>query len=193
MFVELWSLILTAYGLFWSLLPCSPPEVLSVHDVNTQQYVGTWYFITAAGSRVSDISQFTSMDSTVFNLQETRENGTLLLTGAIRIGDSCLSRMWIYHLDANKDYLDLEGHPDRRTSLWSGKWLNCPTCVLLLEKDLGHINDNMSRVMLYARNGSLSASVVNDFRSKMSCLGVTEFYSLPQEREYCQHNGTASA
>ncbi|KAG5843173.1 hypothetical protein ANANG_G00185680 [Anguilla anguilla] len=188
MFRMLCSLLLYVYGLFQNLFPCSAPQLLSVHHLNTQQYLGTWYFIAAAGSRPSDLEQFTSSDSTVFVLQEATKNSTHLLTGAIRIGDSCLSNAWTYHITPDKDYLDLEDV----CVLWNGLWLNCPDCILLEETDLGEIKDGINRVMLYARNGSLSTSVVKNFQAKMSCLGMIEFYSLPQEREYCQYDGMAS-
>ncbi|KAJ8341983.1 hypothetical protein SKAU_G00319110, partial [Synaphobranchus kaupii] len=185
MLAKLWSLVLYVYGLFQSLWPCPSPQLLSLHHLNTQQYVGTWYFIAAVGNRQSDISQFTSMDSTVFDLQRAKENGTLVITGAIRIGDSCSSKVWMYHVDPDKDYLVAEGWPNRRTLLWSGEWLNCPDCVMLQETDLGEIEDETNRILLYARNGSLSDSVVKDFQSKWSCLGMSEIFSLPQEKEYC--------
>ncbi|KAG7457524.1 hypothetical protein MATL_G00228160 [Megalops atlanticus] len=189
MFVEVSSFVTYVYWLFQSLFPCTPPQLLPTSHLNTQQYLGTWYFVAAVGGRQSDIGAFTPMDSTVFDLQEAKKTSTLRLTGAIRVGDVCVTRVWTYHLHPEKDYLEVEGRPNRRTVLWSGQWLSCSDCILLQETDRGEVQDEMNRVMLYARNGSLSTDIVKDFQAKMSCLGIKEFLSLPQKREYCPMDG----
>ncbi|KAJ8367674.1 hypothetical protein AAFF_G00313740 [Aldrovandia affinis] len=192
---KVWSLVLYVYGLFQGLWPCPGPQQLSVNHLASQRYQGTWYFIAAAGRRPSDIQQFTEMDNSVYHLQEATEDGTILLTGAYSLGHEsprCFTQAWTYHLLPDKEYLDLEGHPDRRTIFWSGEWLNCPDCIMMNELDLGEVEDKLSRIMLYARNSSLSSDIVQDFQSKWTCLGVKDFLILPRRREYCQLDGVTS-
>ncbi|KAJ8273821.1 hypothetical protein GJAV_G00105880 [Gymnothorax javanicus] len=188
MFDKFLALMLYLFNLLWF---CSLPTLVPVNQVEDKTpYLGTWYFIAAAGGRMLDIHSFPFMDSTVFDLQEMTDNQTLLLTGAIRIGDKCVSKAWTYHLHPDKEYMDLEGQPDLRTLMWSGLWLNCSDCVILQETKMGDPEDRINRMMLYARNGSLSETVVKDFESKLSCLGMSEFFALPQKRDYCQYNGS---
>ncbi|KAG9327940.1 hypothetical protein JZ751_012893 [Albula glossodonta] len=105
---KLWSLLLYASGLLEGLISCPPiPDVYEgLH--NPKPYLGKWYFISAAGYSEKDIALYRLMDSTVFYLQEAAENGTLLLTGAIRIGDNCLTKVWTYHVRPNDYLLDME-------------------------------------------------------------------------------------
>ncbi|XP_018596239.1 apolipoprotein M isoform X2 [Scleropages formosus] len=176
----------------WSLWPCSLPEILSTSSVNTKQYLGSWYFIAAVGVRESDVAMYKSMDNTVALLQEAIDANTLLLMGAIRVEDYCLKKNWTYHIRQGRKDLELEGRPERHSWVWSGQWLNCTDCILFqeLEPELEG-NTPLNRVLLYARNTSVSTELVRDFQAKTSCLGMKNFLIMPQEREYCQLDGAA--
>ncbi|KAI1902436.1 hypothetical protein AGOR_G00044740 [Albula goreensis] len=187
---KLWSLLLYASGLLEGLISCPPiPDAYEgLH--NPKPYLGKWYFISAAGYSEKDIALYRVMDSTVFYLQEAAENGTLLLTGAIRIGDNCLTKVWTYHVRPNDYLLDMEGRPELSSKLLKTPWLNHSDCIVLQETVLGE--GGLKRTMLYARNASVDADVVKRFQAKLCCNGMCENFILPQEREYCQMEGAAS-
>ncbi|XP_056143071.1 apolipoprotein M [Lampris incognitus] len=187
---EAWSVLLHVYGLVYqALVPCAVPELLAASSLNIQQYLGKWYFVAAVSSREADIHMFRGMDSTVFTLEETAVNNTLLLTGVMRIGDKCQNATWTYHIHPEREELVLAGKPERKTLLWSGAWLNCLQCIILQEtepplKDTD-TEDSLGRHMLYARQSMVDPAVVKAFQTKSSCNEMDAFVRLPQEKEFC--------
>ncbi|KAM9852061.1 apolipoprotein M [Aulostomus maculatus] len=134
------------------MVPCSYPEQLPANTLDLQAYLGKWYFKAAVSHREADIRMFRAMDNILFTMEETAKD-TLLLTGNMRIGDNCAKQTWIYHIRPDRDDLELEGRPQRRTLLWSGNWTNCPECIILQEieppLDETGTEDSLSRHMLY--------------------------------------------
>lgn len=53
---EVYSFLLFVNGWLGQLFtPCSQPVLLSTSSLNTQQYLGKWYFVAAAGVKESDV------------------------------------------------------------------------------------------------------------------------------------------
>ncbi|XP_064801606.1 apolipoprotein M-like [Oncorhynchus masou masou] len=188
---EVYSFLLFVNGWLCQLFsPCSQPVLLSTSSLNTQQYLGKWYFIAAAGVKESDVQMFRQMDSTVFYLDETSKNA-LLLTGAMRVGVHCIMKNWTYTIQSGKDDLTSEGRPELQTLVWSGEWLNCTQCILLqeIERHLDPLetHDTLNRFMLYARDSALlDNKVVTAFQTQTACKNMDRFVHLPQEKELCK-------
>ncbi|XP_026172939.1 apolipoprotein M [Mastacembelus armatus] len=174
--------------LYKAIVPCSFPELLPANTVNRQQYLGKWYFKAAVGHRETDIEQFKAVDNILFIMEETANN-TLLLTGRIRMGDNCIKKNWTYHIDSEKDELQLEGRPDRRNLLWKGKWANCSNCIIFqeIEPPLSETDpmDSLHRMMLYARQIDGDSEMVTTFLKNTACHNMLASVRLPQEKEVC--------
>ncbi|KAM4601357.1 apolipoprotein M [Polymixia lowei] len=187
---EVLSLFVYVYGLLSQALgPCSHPTLVPSSSLDTQQYLGKWYFVAAVSRNEAEVQMFREMDSTVFTLEKTPVNGTLLLIGAMRIGDKCIKQTWTYNIHPEKEELELEGRPSRRSLLWDGDWLNCSECIVLQEVEPPHNEteeeDSLNRYMLYARRSDVDPSVVKTFQMKSACEKMTAFVTLPQEKELC--------
>ncbi|XP_071386085.1 apolipoprotein M-like [Centroberyx affinis] len=184
---RLWSFLLYLYGLLYEVfIPCPVPDLLPANSLNTEQYLGKWYFIAAVSHREADIQMFRAMDSSTFTVDKTSVNGTLLMTGAARIGDKCLKQTWIYYIRPDSDYMEQEGRPVRRTLAWSGTSINCPQCIILqeIEPPLNETEeeDALSRHMLYARQSDVATEVVKAFQAASTCNGMDAIVKLPQEK-----------
>ncbi|KAF3692271.1 Apolipoprotein M [Channa argus] len=189
MFEEAWSYFLYFYGLLYqAIVPCSVPELLPANSVDSHQYLGKWHFIAAVSKREADIKQFKGLDSTLFILEETT-NDTLLLTGNIRTGDNCMKRTWTYHLHPESVGLELEGMPERKNLIWSGKWANCASCIIMQEIDpplnKNETEDSLNRYMLYGRQPDVDSEVVTTFLKNSACHKMLATLRLPQEKEIC--------
>ncbi|KAK2844971.1 hypothetical protein Q5P01_011630 [Channa striata] len=171
-----------------AIIPCSALELLPANSVDRHQYLGKWYFIAAVSRREADIQKFREVDSILFNLEETA-NDTLLLTGNLRMADNCMKRTWTYHLLPDSDGLDMEEMPERKNLIWSGKWANCASCIIMQEID-PPLNKNdtevsLDRYMLYARQPDVDSEVVTTFLKNSACHKMTANLKLPQEKEIC--------
>ncbi|XP_029928063.1 apolipoprotein M [Myripristis murdjan] len=187
---KLWSFLLCVYGLVHqALVPCPAPDLLPANSLNTQQYLGKWYFIAAVGFRDADIHMFRGMDSSVFSVEETSVKDTLQMTADMRVGDLCLKQTWTYYVRPERDDLEVEGRPTRRTLIWSGKWVGCPQCIILQEieppRSETEAVDSLSRHLLYARQSDVDPTVVAAFQENSACNNLTAFVKLPQTKELC--------
>ncbi|XP_076006310.1 apolipoprotein M-like [Genypterus blacodes] len=184
----MWSFLLSVCGLLsQAIFPCKVPELLPANTLNTQQYVGKWYFKAATSFKEDHIQMFKAMDNAVYTIEETAK-GTLLLSGSMRIKDSCVNRTWTYHIHPEREDMELEGRPQRRTLLWSGKSANCPDCIILQEIEPplsdAEAEDSLARSMLYARHSDGDA-MVKAFRANSACNGGPAFVAMPQTKEFC--------
>ncbi|XP_070823064.1 apolipoprotein M-like [Chaetodon trifascialis] len=165
--------------------PCSYPELLPANTVDQQQYLGKWYFKAAVSHKEADIHQFKALDNIWFTMEKTA-NGTLLLTGHMNMGDNCVKQNWSYHIHPERDDLELEGKKERRNLLWSGKWANCPECIIFQEIE-GPLSptdseDSLNRFMLYSRRSDVDAEVVTAFLKKAACQNMLASVTLPQKK-----------
>nr|QCP69322.1 apolipoprotein M [Lateolabrax maculatus] len=186
---EMLSCFLYFYSLLYqAIVPCSVPELLPVNTVDYQQYLGKWYFKAAVSRREADIHKFKALDNIGFIMEETA-NDTLLLTGLMRIGDNCMKNTWTYHIRPERDDLELEGRLDRRNLLWSGKWANCPECIIFQEVEPPlngtGTEDSLNRFMLYARQSDVDSEVVRAFLKNAACHNMLASVTLPQQKEFC--------
>ncbi|KAM8735283.1 apolipoprotein M [Acanthopagrus schlegelii] len=174
--------------LYQVIVPCSLPEQLFVKTINQEQYLGRWYFQAAVSNREADIQKFRQLDNLWFTLEKTA-NDTLLLTGHMRMGDDCVNQSWTYHIRPDRDDMVLEGRTFRWSLLWSGKWANCPACIILQEKEPplspSDSVDSLNRFMLYARQGDVNTAVVSAFVSNAACNNMSVSVTLPQNKEFC--------
>ncbi|XP_023262963.1 apolipoprotein M isoform X1 [Seriola lalandi dorsalis] len=181
-FLYLYSLV------YQALVPCPVPEQLPANTINRQQYLGKWYFKAAVSLREADIQKFKAMDNMLFSIEE-KANDTLLLTGNMRLGDKCMNQTWTYYINPERDDLELEGRPQRRSLLWSGKWANCSNCIIFqeVEPPLSQTDsvDSLNRFMLYARQGDVDPEVVTTFLKNSACHQMSASVRLPQTKEFC--------
>uniref|UniRef100_A0A3Q3IJU0 Apolipoprotein M n=1 Tax=Monopterus albus TaxID=43700 RepID=A0A3Q3IJU0_MONAL len=189
MLAEAWSFFLYLYSLLCQgIVPCSVPERLPANTVNRQQYLGKWYFKAAVSQRKADIQKFKAMDNILFNMEETASD-TLLLSGHMRMGDECINKTWTYYIHPEREDLELEGRPERRSLLWSGKWVNCNNCIILqeVEPPLNQTDteDSLNRYMLYSRQPSVDSEVVTTFLKNSACHKMLASVRLLQEKAFC--------
>ncbi|XP_047455433.1 apolipoprotein M [Mugil cephalus] len=188
MLKEAFSYVLYFYSLLHqTVFPCSFPELLPVTSVNRQQYLGKWYFKAAVSHREADIHKFKALDNVVFTMEETGNN-TLLLTGHMRIGDDCVKQTWTYHVHTGREDMELEGRPQRKNLLWSGKWAKCQDCIIFQEvepplNESGTV-DSLNRHMLYARQKD-NAEMVTTFLENAACSNMHASVRPRQEKEFC--------
>ncbi|XP_068591869.1 apolipoprotein M-like [Cebidichthys violaceus] len=183
------SCFLYFYGLLYQVfVPCLVPELLSASTVDHQQYLGKWFFKAAVSRREADIQKFKELDNMWFTIEEP-VNDTLLLTGHMRIGENCMKQTWTYHIRPERDDVELEGRPKRRTLLWSGKWANCPECIIFqeVEPPLNETDseDSLSRYLLYGRRSEVDSELVKALLKNLACHGVSASVRPPQEKEFC--------
>ncbi|KAM6995276.1 apolipoprotein M [Tautogolabrus adspersus] len=160
-----------------AIVPCSFPELLPANTIDRQQYLGKWYFKAAVSHREADIQRFRKLDDVWFNMEEIA-NDTLLLTGHMRMGDNCFNETWTYHIHPDREDLELQGKKERRSLLWTGKWANCPECIIFqeIEPPLHETDseDSLSRHMLYSRQRDVNSEVVKTFLQNAACHNMTE-------------------
>ncbi|XP_010747056.2 apolipoprotein M [Larimichthys crocea] len=177
-----------SFLLYHAIFPCSFPEELLVKSVDHQLYLGKWYFKAAVSHREADIQNFKAVDNVWFTLEKT-DNDTLLLTGHVRIGDNCVNQTWTYHVRPERDDMELEGKAERRNLLWSGKWANCPECIIFqeIEPPLKPTDtvDSLDRLMLYARQSDVDSEVVTTFLKNAACHNKLATVQPPEEKEFC--------
>ncbi|KAK9514226.1 hypothetical protein VZT92_027707 [Zoarces viviparus] len=183
------SCFLYLYGLLYQVFaPCLVPALLSAKTVDHQQYLGKWYFKAAVSRREADIQKFKGLDNMWFTIEEP-VNDTLLLTGHMRIGDNCMKQTWTYNIRPERDDVELEGRPERRTLLWSGKWANCPECIIFqeVEPPLNETDseDSLSRYLLYGRQSDVDSELVKALLKNLACHRVSASVRPPQEKEFC--------
>ncbi|XP_068180521.1 apolipoprotein M [Antennarius striatus] len=189
MWLEVWTFFLSlSRFLYNSIVPCTYGELLAANTIDHQQYLGKWYFKAAVSHREDDIRMFRSLDNLWFTMEKIT-NDTLLLTGHSRIADDCVKQTWTYRIHPDRDDMEVEGKPKRRNLLWSGKWANCPECIILqeIEPPLSPTDseDSLARFMLYARQNDVSPDVVRTFLENAACDDMKESVTPPQEKEFC--------
>ncbi|KAM9310575.1 apolipoprotein M [Pholidichthys leucotaenia] len=175
--------------LYQVLVPCPTPELLNVKAVDRQKYLGTWYFKVAVSHREADIAKFKALDNIRFTMEEVT-NETLLLTGHMRMGDTCVKQTWTYHLKPDRDDLELEGRTHRINLLWTGKWANCDNCIVFqeIEPPLDRMNgseDSLHRHMLYSRHSDMDSKRVAAFEKNAACHNMRATVRPTQQKEIC--------
>ncbi|XP_045901786.1 apolipoprotein M [Micropterus dolomieu] len=189
MLKEAVSYFLYFYSLLYqAIVPCSVPELFPANTVDRQKFLGKWYFKAAVSHREADIQRFKALDNIWFTMEETG-NDTLLLTGHMRIGDNCIKQTWTYSMHPETDDLKVEGRPERRNLLWSGKWVNCSECIIFQEVEpplsKTDTEDSLNRYMLYARQSDVDPEVVTVFLKNAACHKMLASIRPPQEKEFC--------
>ncbi|KAG7276558.1 hypothetical protein CRUP_019608 [Coryphaenoides rupestris] len=183
---ELATLLVYIYSL-WSAVvqPCPDYSPLSAGSLNAKQYLGRWYFSAAVSAVEEELQMFRLMDNTVFNLQPLTPSDphTLLLTGDMRIGDSCARATWTYNILSSRDDMQLQGRPQRQTFLRAGAQLNCSDCIILQEVEPAPTT--LNRYMLYGRQQAVPEDVIEDFRKMFACHKMSSFVRLPQNKSLC--------
>ncbi|XP_041091405.1 apolipoprotein M-like [Polyodon spathula] len=182
MYHRFWSYLFYLYGLVAQVIwPCEEPAKISAGSLNTAEYFGSWYFIAAAGESDSDLQIFKHMDNTLFDLQGADIPERLLLQGAIKVGNHCVEKNWVYYIHHYRDDLELEGRPLMKSYIFES---DCKDCIIMMEtQDKGE--HQFKRMMLYARTSTLSSEHIEHFQKKAACVGMKEFMVLPREKEYC--------
>ncbi|TKS82488.1 hypothetical protein D9C73_016597 [Collichthys lucidus] len=78
------------------------------------------------------------------------------------------------------------GKAERRNLLWSGKWANCPECIIFqeIEPPLKPTDtvDSIDRFMLYARKSDVDSEVVTTFLKNAACHNKLATVQPPQEK-----------
>lgn len=86
--------------------------------------------------------------------------------------------------------MELEGKAQRRNSLLSGRWADCPECIILqeLEPPLSPSDseDSLNRLMLYDRRSDADPDVVAAFLKNAACHNMSASVTPPQEEEFCE-------
>uniref|UniRef100_A0A4W4GSG9 Apolipoprotein M n=1 Tax=Electrophorus electricus TaxID=8005 RepID=A0A4W4GSG9_ELEEL len=163
------SVLALIYAVAQVLMPCLPPVPLSRDVLATDQYLGKWYYVGVASWKEEDIEAFQAVDSSVVELKSV--NGTLIMTGAMREGDDCITRDWTYRPEPEIDYVMDE-------NVWDGKWIKCPSCLVFGKL---HTDNDYIRFMLFARNEK-STELVERFKEKMGCFQIDKFIIAPQTK-----------
>ncbi|XP_065813966.1 apolipoprotein M [Labrus bergylta] len=129
------------------------------------QYLGKWYFKAAVSYREADIQIFRELDNVWYNMEQTAED-TLLLTGHMHI------------IPSRKK--------ERRNLLWTGKWANCPECIIVqeIEPPLHETDseDSLGRHMLYSRQRYVNSEVVKTFLQNAACQNMVKSVQRPQQK-----------
>ncbi|XP_078502109.1 apolipoprotein M isoform X1 [Lissotriton helveticus] len=185
MLQQVWAYFLYLFGIVMDAITvCEHAGKLSPNDLDRQQfpsqYYGNWYFIAAAASKISpSLEAYTTVDNTLFNINEETRPDRLLLRAAIRIKDgSCIPREWIYLVTEDSLDLGTEGRPDRNTELFAS---NCSSCIIMQETD-PHI---IRRLLLFSRSSHLDQRYIDDFKKKAGCAGMHKVLVMPRAQEYC--------
>ncbi|XP_058865330.1 apolipoprotein M-like isoform X2 [Acipenser ruthenus] len=146
MYHRFWSYLVYLYGLVaQTIWRCEEPAKMSAGGLNTAEYFGSWYFIAAAGESDSDVQMFKSMDNTLFDLQGANIPERLVLQGAIKVGNHCIKRNWVYYIHRYRDDMELEGRPLMKVYIFES---DCKDCIIMMEmQDEGE--HQFKRMMLY--------------------------------------------
>ncbi|CAL8261700.1 unnamed protein product [Boreogadus saida] len=181
---KLASLLLYVYSM-WVVVsqPCPTYTALSIDSLNPEEYRGRWYFSAAVSGREEELQWFRMMDSSVFNLQTTAVPQTVLLNGDIRIGNNCMRSSTTYTVLPGRNYVEVEGQPQRQTFLWGGAQHNESDYIIVQATDPAPAT--LDVYMLYGRVKVLPDDVIKDFREIFACQGKTAFVRLPQTQELC--------
>ncbi|XP_061475403.1 apolipoprotein M [Rhineura floridana] len=174
-----WSCLFYLYGVLVDALSlCESPVKLHASELNRDQYLGRWLFIAAASSSPSSLATFTTTDSTVFSMTQSKSPEQLQLQAAIQLKTGqCVPRSWIYLLKDQSADLATEGRPHMKTELFSGK---CPNSIIVQETD-----QDYQRILLYSRVLHPAEDCIADFKDKAACLDMDEFLLIPRTQGTC--------
>uniref|UniRef100_A0A673IPB6 Apolipoprotein M n=1 Tax=Sinocyclocheilus rhinocerous TaxID=307959 RepID=A0A673IPB6_9TELE len=180
----LWGVVSPLMGLFYAgiqvMVPCLPPAPLSTAVINTDEYMGSWYFVAAAAWEEDDLKSFKTTDSSILHIQKGA-NDILTVTETIRIGDQCQKNTWSYFALSVMDPFLFRTDFDTIVLIWDGKLINCPSCIIILFVD----EDEEVSAMLFARNEKTPDEVIQEFKSKMECVYMEEFLKAPLKNGLC--------
>ncbi|MBN3270514.1 APOM protein, partial [Polyodon spathula] len=187
MYHRFWSYLFYLYGLVAQVIwPCEEPAKISAGSLNTAEYFGSWYFIAAAGESDSDLQIFKHMDNTLFDLQGADIPERLLLQGAIKVGNHCVEKNWVYYIHHYRDDLELEGRPLMKSYIFES---DCKDCIIMMEtQDKGE--HQFKRMMLYAHRTFPEES---SLRGDEGIHGVTSGEREPPSRRTFLAEDEASA
>ncbi|CAG02745.1 unnamed protein product [Tetraodon nigroviridis] len=164
------SWLLSLYSLFYpGPGPCPSLQLMPANTLDQQQFLGKWYFRAAASRHQAHIAKFKPLDSLWFSMEKSG-NDTLLLTGHMHMKGKCMTESWTYRVHMHRDDLELEGKAHRRNLLWSGRWANCPECIILQEAEP---EEALNRLLLYARHRDADPDVVAAFLRNAACHNMS--------------------
>uniref|UniRef100_A0A8C1P5G3 Apolipoprotein M n=1 Tax=Cyprinus carpio TaxID=7962 RepID=A0A8C1P5G3_CYPCA len=180
----LWGVVTSLTGLFYSgiqvMVPCLPPAPLSTAVISTNEYMGTWHFVAAAGWEEDDLKSFKTTDSSILHIQKGA-NDTLTVTEDSRVGDQCQKNTWSYFASSVTDPFLFRTDFNAFALIWDGKLINCPSCIIILVVD----EDEEASALLFARNESTPDEVIQEFKSKMECVLMEDFLKAPLKKGLC--------
>ncbi|KAF4117630.1 apolipoprotein M [Onychostoma macrolepis] len=181
----LWGAVSSLMSLFYAgmqvMVPCLPPAPLSTAVINTDEYMGSWYFVAAAAWEEDDLKSFKTTDSSILHIQKDA-NDTLMVTETTRVGDQCQKNTWNYFAWSMTDPFLFRTDFDTIALIWDGKLINCPSCIIILFVD----EDEETSAMLFARNENTPDEVIQEFKSKTECVYMEEFLKAPLKNGYCK-------
>ncbi|XP_051554039.1 apolipoprotein M [Myxocyprinus asiaticus] len=184
MLTTLWGIFGSVVSLLYAglqgMVPCLPPAPLPSSVINTDQYMGNWYFVAAAAWDEDGIKALTGTDSSYLHIQKST-NSTLTVTEKTR-GEECQTKSWDYFVYSVTDPFLLRTDFEAAAVIWDGKWINCPSCILILMMDE---NDEMY-TLLYNRNETTTDEVMQEFKSKMECVLMEDLIKAPKTNGYCK-------
>ncbi|CAL8261710.1 unnamed protein product [Boreogadus saida] len=88
-----------------------------------------------------------------------------------------------YTVLPGRNYVQVEGQPQRQTFLWGGAQHNESDYIIVQATDPAPAT--LDVYMLYGRVKVLPDDVIKDFREIFACQGKTAFVRLPQTQELC--------
>ncbi|XP_073704154.1 apolipoprotein M [Garra rufa] len=182
---QLWGVVSSAMSFFYAgiqvMVPCLPPAPLSTAVINTDEYMGSWYFVAAAAWDEDDLRSFKTTDSSILHIQKGT-NDTLTVTETSRVGDKCQSSTWGYFALSATDPFLFRTDFDTVALIWDGKLVNCPSCIIILFVD----ENEEASAMLFDRNEKTPDEYIQEFKSKMECVLMEDFLKAPLKNGYCK-------
>ncbi|KAK2900635.1 hypothetical protein Q8A67_008750 [Cirrhinus molitorella] len=182
---SLWGTVGSLLSLFYAgiqvMVPCLPPAPLSTAVINTDEYMGSWYFVAAASWDEDDLKSFKTTDSSVLHIQKGT-NDTLTVTESSRVGDQCHKSTWSYFTLSATDPFLFRTDFDTLALIWDGKLVNCSSCIIILFVD----ENEETSAMLFNRNEKTSDEVIQEFKSRMECVLMEDFLKAPLKTGYCK-------
>ncbi|KAK9979990.1 hypothetical protein ABG768_013390 [Culter alburnus] len=185
----LWSAFGSLMGLFYFglqvMVPCLPPAPLSISRLITDEYMGSWHFVAVSVWDEDDLKDFKTADNSMLHIQKS-DDDTLTVTESFSIADQCQKITWTYNTSVLDPFL-FRSDMDAIALVWDGKFVNCPSCIIILHVD----GDDEISTMLFDRGEKTPDEVIQKFKSKMECLYMEDFYKSPREKAQCKLDAAA--
>ncbi|XP_067219856.1 apolipoprotein M-like [Chanodichthys erythropterus] len=185
-----WSAVGSLMGLFYFwmqvMVPCLPPAPLSISHLNTDEYMGSWHLVAVSVWDEHDLRNYKYVDNSILHI-EKGDNDTLNVTEFYSILGWCQKNAWTYDTSILEPFM-LRSDMDAFALVWDGKFVNCPSCIIMLHVDR---KNKIRSTMLFDRGEKTPDEVIQKFKSKMECLYMKDFLKLPREKAQCQIEAAA--